>query len=102
MSPKGLKMFVNRQRLAIAYNSPMKDALLILDDCFETPQPWCVFFQTHALAPATGQQHRSHFIQAGEASSCIRVGRTTVRGGLETVRTVHHLGGVPVPLPQQS
>ena len=38
ISQKGLKMFVNRQRLAIGYNSPLKDALLILDDCFETPQ----------------------------------------------------------------
>ena len=37
ISQKGLKMFVNRQRLAIAYDSPLKDALLILDDCFETP-----------------------------------------------------------------
>jgi hypothetical protein len=37
ISQKGLKMFVNRQRLAIGYDSPMKDALLILDDCFETP-----------------------------------------------------------------
>ena len=45
MSPKGLKMFVNRQRLAIAYDSPLKDALLILDDCFETPRPWYVFFK---------------------------------------------------------
>ena len=38
ISQKGLKMFVNRQRLAIGYDSPLKDALLILDDCFETPQ----------------------------------------------------------------
>ena len=38
ISQKGLKMFVNRQRLAIGYDAPLKDALLILDDCFETPQ----------------------------------------------------------------
>ena len=38
ISQKGLKMFVNRQRLAINYASPLTDALLILDDCFETPQ----------------------------------------------------------------
>ena len=37
ISQKGLKMFVNRQRLAIGYDAPMKDALLILDDCFESP-----------------------------------------------------------------
>jgi hypothetical protein len=30
-------MFVNRQRLAIGYDAPLKDALLILDDCFEKP-----------------------------------------------------------------
>lgn len=29
--------FINRQRLAIAHDSPLKEALLILDDCFETP-----------------------------------------------------------------
>ena len=33
---KGLKQFINRQRLAISHNSPLKDSLLILDDCFET------------------------------------------------------------------
>jgi hypothetical protein len=38
ISQKGLKMFVNRQRLAIGHDTPLKDALLILDDCFETPQ----------------------------------------------------------------
>ena len=37
ISQRGLKMFVNRQRLAINYDSPLKDALLILDDCFESP-----------------------------------------------------------------
>lgn len=34
---KGLKQFINRQRLAISHDSPLKDALLILDDCFESP-----------------------------------------------------------------
>jgi hypothetical protein len=34
---KGLKQFINRQRLAISHNSPLKDSLLILDDCFESP-----------------------------------------------------------------
>lgn len=37
ITQKGLKMFVNRQRLAIGYGSPLQDALLILDDCFEEP-----------------------------------------------------------------
>ena len=27
----------NCQRLAIAHNSPLKDALLVLDDCFDHP-----------------------------------------------------------------
>ena len=34
---RGLKQFINRQRLAINHDSPLKDALLILDDCFESP-----------------------------------------------------------------
>ena len=38
VNQKGLKMFVNRQRLALNYGSPITDALLILDDCFESPQ----------------------------------------------------------------
>ena len=37
VSKRGLKQFINRQRLAIAHNSPLKDALLILDDCFDHP-----------------------------------------------------------------
>ena len=37
VSKKGLKQFINRQRLAIGHNSPLKDALLILDDCFDHP-----------------------------------------------------------------
>ena len=42
MSQKSLKMFVNRQRLAIGYNSPLKDALL------RTPWP------PHRLRRVTG------------------------------------------------
>ena len=37
ISKRGLKQFINRQRLAIAHNCPLKDALLILDDCFDHP-----------------------------------------------------------------
>lgn len=32
---KGLKQFINRQRLALAHDAPLKDALLVLDDCFD-------------------------------------------------------------------
>lgn len=35
---RGLKQFINRQRLAIAHDAPLKEALLILDDCFENTQ----------------------------------------------------------------
>lgn len=38
LTARVLKMFINRQRLALACNSPLKDSLLILDDCFEQPQ----------------------------------------------------------------
>jgi hypothetical protein len=38
VSQRGLKLFVNRQRLAIGYDSPLKDALFILDARFESPQ----------------------------------------------------------------
>lgn len=38
LTNKVLKMFINRQRLALGCNSPLKDGLLILDDCFEQPQ----------------------------------------------------------------
>ena len=34
---KGLKQFINRQRLALNHDTPLKDALLVLDDCFESP-----------------------------------------------------------------
>lgn len=37
VSKRGLKQFINRQRLALKFNSPLKDALLILDDCFDHP-----------------------------------------------------------------
>lgn len=37
VSKRGLKQFINRQRLAIAHNSVLTDALLILDDCFDHP-----------------------------------------------------------------
>jgi hypothetical protein len=37
VSKRGLKQFINRQRLALKYNSPLKDALLVLDDCFDHP-----------------------------------------------------------------
>lgn len=33
-----LKMFINRQRLAVANKSPLMDALLILDDVFDHPE----------------------------------------------------------------
>lgn len=35
---KGLKQFINRQRLALGHDTPLKNGLLILDDCFESPQ----------------------------------------------------------------
>lgn len=34
---KGLKQFINRQRLVLGHDTPLKNGLLILDDCFETP-----------------------------------------------------------------
>lgn len=37
VSKRGLKQFINRQRLALKYNSPLTDALLVLDDCFDHP-----------------------------------------------------------------
>ena len=37
VSKRGLKQFINRQRLSIGLDSPLKDALLILDDCFDHP-----------------------------------------------------------------
>ena len=38
VSKKGLKQFINRQKLALRHDSPLKDALLVLDDCFDHPQ----------------------------------------------------------------
>lgn len=37
ITPKFLKQIINRQRLAIGHDSPLKESLLILDDCFESP-----------------------------------------------------------------
>jgi hypothetical protein len=37
LSKKFLKMSINRQRLAVAHDCALTDALLVLDDCFESP-----------------------------------------------------------------
>ena len=72
---RGLKMFVNRQNLAINYDCPLKDALLILDDCFETPRRAGSIV---ALVPpaAVGQQYHAHTFQAGQAPTRIDMGRS--------------------------
>lgn len=66
---KGLKQFINRQRLALAHDTPLKDALLILDDCFESPQaldndmmhPWprVPTYETHATTLTNPVQTRT-------------------------------------------
>ena len=74
ISQRGLKMFVNRQRLAINYDSPLKDALLILDDCFETPQQGATRTDSSHPPASTGQQHHAHSLQAGPSSPRICLG----------------------------
>ena len=103
VSQRGLKLFVNRQRLAIGYDSPLKDALLILDDCFESPQSLdnstvrILFKQGRHLRASVWvvQQYvpRTH---AQETGMCPEAGRP------QTIRPIHNVGRVPLSLSQQS
>ena len=80
VSKRGLKQVINRQKLAIAHDSPLKDALLILDDCFDHPD--------RCPPPGEGgghwhrgarQRHDAHPLQARASFACLRVVRTTPR-----------------------
>jgi hypothetical protein len=101
VSKRGLKQFINRQRLAIAHNSPLKDALLILDDCFD--HPTALDNDMMRMLYKQGRHLRSsvwciqQYVVCGlPASAPPRPG-----AGPAAVGALHDVRHFPVPLPQR-
>lgn len=136
VSKRGLKQFINRQRsdggglrkfdtirsqLAIAHNSPLTDALLILDDCFDHPSaldndflqgPIVVDEIGLLTACAYSTNMGDTFDVRFGVCNRVAVGRhasfsgggpiTTVRRGPEALGALHNVRHFPVPLPERT